>query len=74
MSEKINLGQRVKDRVTGIEGVVTSRTIYVAGSDRIQVEYVAGGKAETLWVEAARCDLVLAAPVNVAEPALPAAA
>jgi hypothetical protein len=36
--EKVILGQEVKDKITGYKGIATSRTHYLAGCDRIEVQ------------------------------------
>ncbi len=35
--KEIKLGQTVKDKITGYEGIATSRTIFMEGCDRIGV-------------------------------------
>jgi hypothetical protein len=35
---KIKLGEEVKDRVTGFQGIAVSRTTYLQGCDRIGVQ------------------------------------
>lgn len=34
----IELGQRVRDKVTGFEGIATGRTVYLAGCVRVVVQ------------------------------------
>ena len=38
MSERINLGDRVKDVYTGFEGIAVCRTLWLHGCDRIGIE------------------------------------
>lgn len=38
MVERIKLGQEVKDRVTGFQGIVTSRTKFLNSCDRMAVQ------------------------------------
>lgn len=56
MSEKIELGSKVKDSVTGAEGTVTVRAEYFSGSvPRVLIEGMSEGKPFELWVEESRC-------------------
>jgi hypothetical protein len=58
MGEKIELGSKVKDSVTGVIGTVTARVEYLYGSPRVMVEYAAEGKASELWCEENRVEVV----------------
>lgn len=42
LSNGVPLGATVKDKVTGFEGIATSRTVYLFGSSRIGVEAAVG--------------------------------
>jgi hypothetical protein len=56
MGEKIELGSKVKDSVTGAEGTVTVRAEYFSGSvPRVLIEGMSEGKPFELWVEESRC-------------------
>lgn len=37
-SDEIKLGDKVKDKITGFEGIVVSHTVFVAGCERIGVQ------------------------------------
>ncbi|TRO38585.1 hypothetical protein EQ832_12085 [Pseudomonas sp. ALS1131] len=47
LSLGVPLGSTVKDKVTGFEGIATSRTVYLFGSSRIGVESAVGLDGET---------------------------
>lgn len=61
--EKIPLGAKVKDSVTGYTGIATARTVYLNASPRILVQ--AQGLTDELkpiepqWIEDAQLDLVI---------------
>ncbi len=51
MADKILLGQTAKDPITGVEGIVYSRTEYLTGCARIgiQQKQQKDGKVPDLW-------------------------
>lgn len=63
----INLGDKVRDTVTGLEGIVTSRSEFLNGCIRvgIQPQEVKDGKpADSVWVDEPQCEVVKAAVVE----------
>jgi hypothetical protein len=58
MGEKIELGCKAKDSVTGFIGTVTARCEYLAGESRVMIEGLAEGKPVELWVAQSRCEVV----------------
>jgi hypothetical protein len=48
------LGQKVKDSVTGFVGTLTARCVYLHGSPRVVVEGIADGKPVELWIDESR--------------------
>lgn len=38
MAKEVNLGDEVKDTVTGFQGIASSRTIYLNGCERIGIQ------------------------------------
>jgi len=49
---RIKLGMKVRDVVTGYEGIATSRTIYMRGCDRFSVSPPVGADGKLLEQEA----------------------
>jgi protein involved in polysaccharide export with SLBB domain len=47
----INLGDKVRDMVTGIQGIATARTTWLNGCVRVTLEYAGGKKDEALEVK-----------------------
>ena len=52
----IELGKKVKDKYSKIEGIATARTEYLYGCERICVEYVnkKTGAVEEIWFDEQR--------------------
>ena len=46
----IELGSKVRDKVTGITGICTMRALYLYGATRVEITYVADNKSCDLWV------------------------
>lgn len=46
----IALGSKVRDKVTGIEGICTMRALYLYGATRVEITYAVDGKSCDLWV------------------------
>ena len=57
MGEKIQLGAKVKDVVTGFVGTVTCRAEYLHGAPRVSVEGIADGKPVEMWVDESRAEV-----------------
>jgi hypothetical protein len=57
---KIELGSKVRDRITGFEGVVTGRAQYLHGVDNALVEALTGndGEQHSEWIAETRLELV----------------
>jgi hypothetical protein len=49
MGERITLGSKVKDTVTGFEGTSTARAEYLDGRVSVQVEALRDGKPISEW-------------------------
>jgi hypothetical protein len=58
MGEKIELGCKAKDSVTGFVGTVTALCEYLAGESRVVIEGLVEGKPVELWVAQSRCEVV----------------
>lgn len=59
MEQEIKLGNKVKDKITGFEGIATGRAEYLHAATSILVEApVKDGKALTSWTEATRLVVV----------------
>ncbi len=58
MKESIQLGDRVKDGITGFSGVVTGIAEYLYGCRRLQVESekLEGGSPKTEWFDIDRVE------------------
>ena len=44
--DQINLGDVVKDAVSGFRGIAVSRTIYLKGSERVTVQPMVNGEGK----------------------------
>lgn len=64
----ITLGDRYRDTITGFEGTATSRSVFLFGCVRIQLECGNDGKAESEWFDEQRL-----VTVNRAEKPAPTA-
>lgn len=53
---RADLGDAVRDRVTGYSGVVTGITVFDHTSPRYLVESVADGEIKSEWIDAGRVD------------------
>jgi hypothetical protein len=64
------LGMRVRDRITGFEGIVTSQTRYLTACDRVFVEgEVKEGKQEDMYLDVNRIEVRGAGP-SIVPPAI----
>lgn len=63
----INLGDRVKDRITGFEGVVTGVVHYITGCNQVLVAPKAVDNAfkPGEWFDIDRCEVIEAHAVNL---------
>lgn len=64
---KFNLGDLVKDRVTGLEGVVLCASIYATGCQQygVQPKHIEAGKpVDWEWIDEVRLELVEPAAVK----------
>lgn len=73
MSEfKFNLGDEVKDLVTGVQGVIVSKTIWLNGCKRYTLERSApkedGTLHEAISVDEQQLVVVAALKINVGQP------
>ena len=67
----IKLGQRVRDRLTGLEGTVISRTEFLYGCVRVGIqplEVKDGKPVDSSWVDEPQCDVIDDTPAKMAEP------
>lgn len=68
---KIRLGSRVRDTITGFEGIATGRSIWLYGCERIciEVDKLENGKTiEPEWFDDQRVELVKAGkPIKTKE-------
>jgi hypothetical protein len=65
---KILLGQRVKDKLTGFEGLVTGRAQYITGCDQLLVQPSLNGKGEFVearWLDEPRLDITESSQVMI---------
>jgi len=65
--EKINLGDKVKDSVTGFSGIVTSNTEYLNGCNRIGIQsdkLLEGKPSEIFYFDMPQCILVKKSVIN----------
>ena len=64
---KLKLGQKVKDVITGFEGIVTGRCEYLTGCNRVLVLAQAkDGKAgEGSWLDEDRCEVLDETPLQL---------
>jgi hypothetical protein len=58
MGERITLGSKVKDTVTGFEGTATARAEYLDGRVSVQVEALRDGKPISEWFPESRIVVV----------------
>jgi hypothetical protein len=58
MGEKIELGCKAKDSVTGYVGTVTARCEYLSGEPRLMLEGLIDLRPVELWVTESRCEVV----------------
>ncbi len=68
-----NLGDRVKDRISGLKGIVIGRTQWLFGCERITVQPETekdNKPAESFCIDAAQAELVAAAVIVGADTSL----
>ncbi len=64
----IQLGSKIRDRITGFEGVVTGRVEYLTGCNQVLVAprvKADGGHLDSCWFDEQRCDVLPDAPVKL---------
>ena len=57
MGEKIQLGAKVKDSVTGFVGTVTARCEYLHTGTRVIIEGIADGRPVEMWIDESRAEV-----------------
>lgn len=71
MKNKIKLGDRVRDTMTGIEGIAFGRSKYLTGCNHIAIKRDGVDSAskphETHWVDEPLCEIVERAAFSVPE-------
>lgn len=63
----MNNGDRVKDKITGFEGIVTARCVYITGCNQLLVQPQSAGGTEmpkANWIDEDRCEMVTLQAVN----------
>lgn len=66
MSKRIELGDEVKDTITGFKGIATGRTDWLHGCSRIGIQsqsLIEGKPTEAQWFDEQQCVVVKAAKV-----------
>lgn len=60
MNQKIALGDRARDIITGFEGIVTGHCTYITGCDQVLLAPPSkdGDFKESHWFDADRCSVV----------------
>lgn len=59
-SDDIELGDKVKDKITNFAGIVTGRCVYISGCDQILVQAQmneGSTKADSHWLDVDRCEI-----------------
>jgi hypothetical protein len=68
---EVQLGQRVKDKITGLKGIAISRSTYLYGCVRIAVQpdkLQAGKMADPIWIDEPQLEVI---GEGIAEAATP---
>lgn len=52
------LGKKVKDKATGLIGVATAHTIYLAASPKVCMEWLYKGEIKCDWLDEARLEVI----------------
>jgi hypothetical protein len=58
MENQIKLGSKVRDKVTGFEGVVTAHHTYITGCDRYTVEGAPSDRWDSITFDVDRLEVV----------------
>ena len=67
-SSMVDLGDRVRDKVTGLEGVAIARSVYLFGCAQVCVAPPAqGGKSEAAWFDEPRLEVVKCGAIDPAD-------
>ena len=66
----MKFGDKVRDKVTGFEGIVTGRVSYMTGCDQYAVthEATAEGKTPCQWIDVACLEVIQEAAVFIPKP------
>ena len=56
--ESVELGAKVKDKVSGISGTVTAICKYMCSPDRVEVTYEKEREVKELWLPIGRLEFV----------------
>jgi hypothetical protein len=71
----INLGDKVRDKITGFEGIVTGHCSYISGCDQISVQpQMKKGDTDRptgMWIDIDCCEVIEAEAVPVASVRAP---
>lgn len=61
----MQLGTKVRDVITGVEGIVTGKVAYITGCSQVLIQPAAkdGAKVESMWCDVDRCETVDATPI-----------
>jgi len=61
--QAVQLGDTVRDRITGFEGVVTGRVEYITGCNQLLVSprVKDGAKQDACWFDEQRCEVDVSA-------------
>jgi len=71
MASKVDLGDKVRDKITGLEGILVARTEYLNGCWRIgiQPQEIKDGKpVEPYWIDVEQAERVPAKPAMKGKP------
>lgn len=71
MKKDIGLGDRVRDRISGVKGIVIGYTYWLYGCERVTIqpeEHKDGKPAEGVCVDAAQCEVLKSGVVQGYNP------
>lgn len=66
----VQLGDKVKDRVTGLTGIATARTEWLNGCVRVSFEFVLNGEGKSHTCDQEQLEVVRAGAVQAIRPAV----
>ncbi len=70
MANEVELGSKIKDKVTGFEGIAIARTCWLNGCTRLAVqstELKDGKPTEEYWIDEGRVDVLPDGKIEVSE-------